>query len=71
MLTYMGTVIVVLINILIAQLSSTYEQAKKVAKLQYDVDRILLLSRMEAYPLLVMGVAHQNGFGWMGAAERI
>lgn len=65
MLTYMGTVIVVLINILIAQLSSTYGQAKKVAKLQYDVDRILLLSRMEGYPLLVtrIGVAHRKGRG--------
>lgn len=49
----MGTVIVVLLNILIAQLSTTYAQAKNVAKLEYDVDRMLLLTRMENYPFLV------------------
>ncbi|PFX15199.1 hypothetical protein AWC38_SpisGene20588 [Stylophora pistillata] len=47
MLAYMGTVIVVLLNILIAQMSTTYIQAKKVAHLEYDVDRILQLTRME------------------------
>ena len=61
MLTYMGTVIVVLINVLIAQLSSTYDQAKKVAKLQYDVDRILLLTRMEGYPFLVTRMGLYSG----------
>jgi len=53
MLSYMGTVIVVLLNILIAQMSTTYTQAKRVARLEYDVDRILLLTRMERFPLLV------------------
>ena len=53
MLSYMGTVIVILLNILIAQMSTTYTQAKRVARLEYDVDRILLLTRMERFPLLV------------------
>ena len=50
---YMGTVIVILLNILIAQMSATYTQAKRVAHLEYDVDRILLLTRMERFPFLV------------------
>ena len=49
----MGTVIVILLNILIAQMSTTYIQAKKVARLEYDVDRILQLTRMERFPFLV------------------
>ena len=53
MLAYMGTVIVILLNILIAQMSTTYIQAKKVARLEYDVDRILQLTRMERFPFLV------------------
>ena len=53
MVSYMGTVTVILINILIAQMSTTYTQAKKVARMEYDVDRILQLTRMERFPLLV------------------
>ena len=53
MLAYMGTVIVILLNILIAQMSTTYIQAKKVARVEYDVDRILQLTRMERFPFLV------------------
>jgi len=53
MLAYMGTVLVILLNILIAQMSTTYTQAKRVARLEYDVDRILLLTRMERCSLLV------------------
>ena len=53
MLAYMGTVIVILLNILIAQMSTTYTQAKRVAHLEYDVDRILLLTRTERFPFLV------------------
>ena len=53
MVSYMGTVTVILINILIAQMSTTYTQAKKVARLEYDVDRILQLTLMERFPLLV------------------
>ena len=53
MMTHMGTVIVILFNILIAQMSTTYTQAKKVAHLEYDVDRILQLTRMERFPFLV------------------
>ena len=53
MMSYMGTVTVILLNILIAQMSTTYTQAKKVARLEYDVDRILQLTRMERFPLLV------------------
>ena len=53
MIAYMGTVTVILLNILIAQMSTTYTQAKKVARLEYDVDRILQLTRMERFPFLV------------------
>ena len=53
MMSYMGTVTVILLNILIAQMSTTYTQAKKVARLEYDVDRILQLTGMERFPLLV------------------
>ena len=53
MMAYMGTVTVILLNILIAKMSTTYTQAKKVARLDYDVDRILQLTRMERFPFLV------------------
>ena len=53
MMSYMGTVTVILLNILIAQMSTTYTQAKKVTRLEYDVDRILQLTRMERFPFLV------------------
>ena len=53
MLAYMGTVLVILLNILIAQMNTTYIQAKKVARVEYDVDRILQLTRMERFPFLV------------------
>ena len=43
----------ILLNILVAQMSTTYTQAKKVARLEYDVDRILQLTRMERFPFLV------------------
>ena len=52
----MGTVTVILFNILIAQMSTTYTQAKKIARLEYDVDRILQLTRMERIPFLVCAV---------------
>ena len=53
MMAYMGTVTVILLNILVAQMSTTYTQAKKVARVEYDVDRILQLTRMERFPFLV------------------
>ena len=53
MMSYMGTVTVILLNILVAQMSTTYTQARKVARLKYDVDRILQLTRMERFPFLV------------------
>ena len=53
MMAYMGTVTVILLNILVAQMSTTYTKAKKVARLEYDVDRILQLTRMERFPFLV------------------
>ncbi|KAK3755623.1 hypothetical protein QZH41_017628 [Actinostola sp. cb2023] len=65
LLAYMGTVIVVLLNILIAQLSTTYAQAKYNAKLQYDVDRMLLLTRMENYPLLNIRMKHYKEGDWI------
>ena len=53
MMSYMGTVTVILLNILVAQMSTTYTQARKVARLEYDVDRILQLTRMDRFPFLV------------------
>jgi len=65
MLAYMGTVIVILLNILIAQMSTTYTQAKRVARLEYDVDRILVLSRMERFPFLNLRVKHYKEGDWI------
>ena len=47
LLTYMGIVIVILLNILIAQLSYTYSEAKKIAKLQYAADTMRIVTRLE------------------------
>lgn len=65
MLTYMGTVVVILLNILIAQMSTTYTQAKRVARLEYDVDRILLLARMERFPFLNLRVKYYKEGDWI------
>ena len=43
----MGVVIVILLNVLIAQLSYTYSEAKKIAKLQYAADVIRNVTRLE------------------------
>lgn len=47
LLAYMTMVIVILLNVLIAQLSFTYSEAKKNAKLQYAVDRMIIITRLE------------------------
>ena len=47
LLSYMGVVIVVLLNILIAQLSDTYGEAKKLSKLQYAADTMRIVTRLE------------------------
>lgn len=47
LLAYMAMVIVILLNVLIAQLSFTYSEAKKNAKLQYAVDRMIIITRLE------------------------
>nr|XP_058957050.1 transient receptor potential cation channel subfamily A member 1-like [Pocillopora verrucosa] len=65
MLAYMGTVLVILLNILIAQMSTTYIQAKKVAHLEYDVDRILQLTRMERFPFLNLRVKYYKEGEWI------
>lgn len=46
-LVYMAAVVVILLNILIAQMSSTYIEAKKMARLLYDVDRMFIITRLE------------------------
>ncbi|XP_068675391.1 uncharacterized protein [Montipora foliosa] len=46
-LAYMAMVIVILLNVLIAQLSFTYSDAKSNAKLQYAIDRIVIVTRIE------------------------
>lgn len=65
MMTYTGTVIVILFNILIAQMSTTYTQAKKVARLEYDVDRILQLTRMERFSFLNLRVKYYKEGDWI------
>ena len=40
-------VIVIMLNILIAQMSYTYSEAKRTAKLQYAVDTMLITARLE------------------------
>ena len=47
LLVYMAMVIVILLNILIAQLSYTYSEAKKTAKLQYAIDTMFIVTRLE------------------------
>lgn len=46
-LSYMAVVIVILLNILIAQMSDTYNEAKKLARLKYDVQRMHIITRLE------------------------
>ncbi|XP_022779717.1 uncharacterized protein LOC111321174, partial [Stylophora pistillata] len=65
MMAYMGTVTVILLNILVAQMSTTYTQAKKVARLEYDVDRILQLTRMERFPFLNLRVKYYKEGDWI------
>ena len=43
----MAMVIVIMLNILIAQMSYTYSEAKRTAKLQYAVDTMLIIARLE------------------------
>ena len=47
LLLYMGMVIVVLLNVLIAQLSFKYSEAKSNAKLQYAIDKMSIIARLE------------------------
>ena len=43
----MAMVSLILLNVLIAQLSYTYSEAKSNAKLQYAIDRIVTVTRIE------------------------
>ena len=43
----MAVVIVILLNILIAQMSNTYNEAKKLARLKYDIQRMYIITRLE------------------------
>lgn len=43
----MAMVIVILLNVLIAQLSHTYDEAKSNAKLQFAIDRIVIVTGIE------------------------
>ena len=47
LLSYMVMVILILLNVLIAQLSYTYSEAKGNAKLQFAIDRIVIVTRIE------------------------
>ena len=44
---HMGCVMVILLNILIAQLSNTYTSAEENAMLQYDIDKTIFLAKLE------------------------
>eukprot|EP00794_Sanderia_malayensis_P018139 gene18139-19949_t len=46
-LSGMMVILVFLLNILIAQLSSTYEERRQNASLEYDIDKALFLTRLE------------------------
>ncbi len=46
-LASMLTIIVFLLNILIAQLSSTYESQLEMAQLEFDIDKALFVTRLE------------------------
>ena len=46
-LTSMMVIIVFLVNILIAQLSTTYEAQKENALLEFDIDKALFVTRLE------------------------
>ncbi|XP_068727782.1 transient receptor potential cation channel subfamily V member 5-like [Montipora capricornis] len=46
-LAYMALVTVILLNVLVAQLSYTYSEAKSNAKLQFAIDRIVIVTRLE------------------------
>jgi len=63
-LAYMVAVTVIMLNILIAQLSETYSQAKKSAEQQYDIDRMLLLAQSENIPLLNLRVKYYKEGDW-------
>ena len=52
----------------------TYEQAKRVSRLQYDVDRITLINRMESLPffvsrLSIIGKDYRGGGGGGGGGD--
>ena len=46
-LIFMLVIMVILVNILIAQLSYRYERAKQKAIIQYDIDKALIVTRIE------------------------
>ncbi|XP_028417809.1 uncharacterized protein LOC114542467 [Dendronephthya gigantea] len=60
LLAYMMVVIVILLNILIAQLSYTYDEAKKIAKLQYAADIMRIVSRVEYSPIRYFSLRIRN-----------
>ncbi|KXJ18103.1 Transient receptor potential cation channel subfamily V member 4 [Exaiptasia diaphana] len=70
-LCYMAMVIVILLNILIAQLSYTYAEAKKMAKLQYDIDRVLIITRLEhsRFSRFNLRVRYYQEGDWIGEVK--
>ena len=65
----MAMVIVILLNILVAQLSDTYSEAKETAKLQYAIDTMLIVTRLEHSRLarwVHTTVLSQNEGDWSG-----
>ena len=75
LLAYMTMVIAIFLNILIAQLSDTYCEAKKTAKLQYAIDTMIIVTRLEYSRLsrwvrtVTTGLS-QNGGNRVGVLSR-
>jgi competence transcription factor ComK len=59
----MAMVIVILLNVLIAQLSFTYSEAKNNAKLQYAIDRMSIVTRLEQSRFGVVSIHISMFFG--------
>ena len=69
----MAMVVVILLNILIAQFTSTYEDAVKIARLEYDADRMRIITRLESskyesYVGLRYGYSNPLAYKWNAAS---
>ena len=72
-LAYMAMVIVILLNVLIAQLSYTHSEAKNNAKLQYAIDRIVIVRRIEfsRFARFVSTLNYLRQFSWQSRTQAL